>query len=185
MTAPALSFMEARDLMGGRFGTVDAPCPLCGPQRQARNQRLKSLRLWCSDPEFITFHCAHCEQRGWTSAIRAGRPQARSVDALTLLAEIQKRDNDETQERLSKAMSLWRRRRPIVRSAAETYLREVRGYRGRLPATLGFMSASAEYPPAMIGAFGVAREVAPGEIVIDETAIRGVHLTGRWMVQHG
>jgi hypothetical protein len=178
MTAPALALAEARDLMGGRFGTVDAPCPLCGPYRQtAVNQRRKTLRLWCSDPEFISFHCARCEQRGWASASRNPRPSVRSVDALKILADIQRRDNDETRERLEKALELWRRRRPIVRTVAETYLREVRGYRGLLPATLGYLAPSTGFPPAMIAAFGMATETLPGEMVIDDAAVRGVHLT--------
>lgn len=158
MPAAALSFDQARDLMGGRFGAVDVACPLCGPGRQsAVNQRRKTLRLWCSDPEFVSFHCVRCEQRGWTSALRATRPPARAIDAVKILAEIQQRDHDETQERLAVALSLWRRRVPIAKSPAETYLREVRGYRGPLPATLGLLPASAGFAPAMIAAFGLAR----------------------------
>jgi hypothetical protein len=178
MMAPALALAEARDLMGGRFGMVDAPCPLCGPSRQsAVNQRRKTLRLWCDDPEFVTFHCARCERRGWASTSRNSRPPARSVDALKILADIQQRDNDETRERLEIALSLWRRRLPIARSPTETYLRDARGYRGQLPATLGYLASSTEFPPAMIAAFGLATETAPGEIIIADTAIRGVHLT--------
>jgi hypothetical protein len=178
MMAPAISFDQARELIGGKFGGIDTPCPICGPQRQSRiNQCRKTLRLWCSDPEFISFHCARCEERGWVSMTRTARPQPRSVDALKILADIQKRDQDEAQERLSKALWLWQRRQPIERTAAETYLREARGYCGRLPATPGFLPASGEFPPAMIAPFGMATEIAPGKIVIDEAAIRGVHLT--------
>jgi hypothetical protein len=178
MTAPALSLMEARDLMGGRLGAVDAPCPLCGPYRQsAVNQRRKTLRLWCDDPEFVTFHCVRCEQRGWVSASRNTRPPARSVDAVKILADIQQRDNNETRERLEIALSLWRRRLPIGRSPAETYLRGARGYRGLLPATLGYLAPASGFPPAMIAAFGMATETGPGKIIIADTAVRGIHLT--------
>jgi hypothetical protein len=173
----AFTFADLCDLMAGRFGAADVACPLCGPHKSAAGQRRKTLRLWCDDPEFITFHCARCEQRGWASASRTARPQSRSVDALKILADIQQRDNDETRERLSVAMSLWQRRRPIARSVAETYLRDVRGFRGQLPITLGYLAAAGEFPPAMIAAFGMAREMAPGEIAIDDEAIRGVHLT--------
>jgi hypothetical protein len=175
---PALAFDQARDITGGKFGSVDAPCPMCGPQRRsATNQRRKTLRLWCSDPSFISFHCVRCGEQGWTSATNTTRPLVKSVDALKILAEIQRRDNDEARERLKVALSLWRRRVPIEATAAETYLREVRGYSGRLPATLGFLPASGDYAPAMIAAFGLARETLPGEIVIDDQAIRGVHVT--------
>jgi hypothetical protein len=178
MSAAALSFDQARDITGGKLGTIDAPCPLCGPQRQsANNQRRKTLRLWCNDPDFISFHCARCEQQGWASASHNSRPPARSVDALKILADIQKRDQDETRERLKVALSLWRRRVPIEGTAAETYLREARCYAGRLPGTLAFLPASGDYAPAMIAAIGMARETLPGELVIDDAAIRGIHLT--------
>jgi putative DNA primase/helicase len=38
-----------------------------------------------------------------------------------------------------RALTLWRRRQPIVGSVAERYLREARGYDGPIPATLGFL----------------------------------------------
>jgi hypothetical protein len=177
MNNAALSFDEARNLTGGKFGAIDVPCPLCGPQKSVIGSRRKTLRLWCSDPDYITFHCARCEQQGWTSAVRTARPPARSVDALKVLADIQQRDSNEARERLDKALSLWHRRLPIARSPAETYLREVRGYRGPLPATLGYLAPAGEFPPAMIAAFGMARETLPGEIAITEADIRGVHLT--------
>jgi hypothetical protein len=135
------------------------------------------MPIWCSDPEFISFHCVRCEQRGWSSASRIARPQARSVDAVKILAEIQRRDHDEAQERLSVALALWRRRVPIAKSPAETYLSEARGYRGALPATLGFLPASAGFPPAMIAAFGLAHETEPGSIAIDDAAVTGIHIT--------
>ncbi len=178
MTVAAFSFDQAREITGGKFGAIDAPCPLCGPQRQSSiNQRRKTLRLWCNDPNFITFHCARCEERGWTSPSNTARQPARSVDAPAIAAEIQRRENDEARERLKIAMSLWRRRVPSVRTIAEIYLRECRGYRGPLPATLGFLPASGDYPPAMIAAFGVARETLPGELMIDDAAVTGIHIT--------
>jgi Toprim domain len=173
-----LTFEQARDLTGCKFGVIDAPCPLCGPERRSSiNQRRKTLRLWCSDPEFISFHCARCEQRGWASALRNSRPASQSVDAFKILAEIQQRDDDETRERLGVALSLWRRRQLMAGTAAETYLREVRKYRGELPATLGFLPASAGFAPAMIAAFGLAHETEPGVLVINDDDVRGVHLT--------
>jgi Toprim domain len=175
---PSLSFDQARDLTGGKFGAVDAPCPLCGPQRRSvANRRRKTLRLWCADPGFISYHCARCGEQGWASNSDTARSAAPPVDLSAINAEVQRRDQDETRERLKVAMSLWRRRIPIDGTTAEIYLRQARCYGGRLPATLGFLPASGDYPPAMIAAFGLARETLPGEIVIDEGAIRGVHLT--------
>lgn len=177
-SAAALLFYQARDLTGGKFGAVDAPCPLCGPQRRsAANQYRKTLRLWCTDPSFISYHCARCGEQGWASNSDAIRSNAPPIDTLAIAAEVQRREQDETRERLKVAMSLWRRRTPIEGTAAETYLRQVRCYGGRLPATLGFLPASGDFAPAMIAAFGMARETLPGELVIDDAAVRGIHLT--------
>jgi hypothetical protein len=175
--AVALSFDQARDLTGGRFGAIDAPCPVCGPQRQSGiNQRRKTLRLWCTDPNFISYHCARCGEQGWASNSDAGHSVDPPVDTVAIAAEVQRREQDEARERLKIALSLWRRR-ILTSTALETYLRDARGYAGPIPATLGFLPASGDHAPAMIAAFGMARETLPGEIVIDDAAIRGVHLT--------
>jgi len=92
-------------------------------------------------------------------------------------AEAAERDRVHKAERLSKARWLWMQRRPIGGSIAATYLRGARGYGGPLPATLGFLPARGAYPPAMIAAFGFAREIDAGELVIRDNAVRGVHLT--------
>lgn len=177
-TATALSFDQASDITRGKFGAVDAPCPICGPQRHSgANQRRKTLRLWCTDPSFISYHCARCGERGWASNSDAARSAGPPIDAEAIAAEVQRREQVEARDRLKVAMSLWRRRVPIDGTAAETYLRDARCYAGRLPATLGFLPASGDFAPAMIAAIGMARETLPGEIVIDEAAIRGVHLT--------
>jgi putative DNA primase/helicase len=63
---------------------------------------------------------------------------------------------------------------PII----ERYLREARGYRGLIPATLRYLPPSEKYPePAMISAFGFASEPQPGLLAITEADITGVHLT--------
>ena len=46
-----------------------------------------------------------------------------------------------------------------------------------LPATLGFLPARGDHPPAMIAAFGLASEIEPGVLSIRVNAITGVHLT--------
>jgi hypothetical protein len=72
---------------------------------------------------------------------------------------------------------LWSEREPIIGSIAETYLRSARGYGGPLPATLGFLPARRNHPPAMIAAFGMANEVEPGLLTIHDQEFKGVHLT--------
>jgi hypothetical protein len=176
----ALSFDQARDLAGGKFGAVDAPCPLCGPHRRAANQNKKTLRLWCNDPAFITYHCVHCGEKGWTSDSAASRSTISvlsAAESATILAEVQRREQDEASERLKTSLRLWRQHQPLASSPAETYLRDFRGYTAGLPGTLGFLPAREDYPPAMIAAFGMAQETLPGELIIPDGAVRGVHLT--------
>ena len=82
--------------------------------------------------------------------------------------EMARRQADERQSRLHKALWLWRARQPIRGSIAELYLREARGYTGPLPQTLGFLPARGEYPPAMIAAFGIPTEPEPGVLSISD-----------------
>jgi len=175
----AISFDQLRDLTpAGRAGVVDAPCPLCGPDRRSSvNQRRKTLRLWCGDPGFISYHCARCGERGWASSSGVVRPSSPSRDSAAIREEINHRTLEEARDRLKVAISLWRRRIPINGTLAETYLRDARCYDGHLPATLGFLPASGDYAPAMVAAFGVARETSPGDLVIDDELVRGVHIT--------
>jgi hypothetical protein len=146
-------------LTGGRLGKHDVPCPECGPfKRAVRNQRRPVLRVYRIEDGFAGYHCARCGESG-------------------AAADAAERDRALRAERLSKANWLWCQRRPIAGSVAETYLREARGYGGPLPATLGFLPARGDHPPAMIAAFGLTREVEPGVIVIANKAVSGVHLT--------
>ena len=61
-------------------------------------------------------------------------------------------------------------------SPAEVYLRQHRGIQCQLPTTLGFLPAHEPHPPALIAAFGLAHELEPGVIAINEHAVMAVHL---------
>jgi hypothetical protein len=76
----------------------------------------------------------------------------------------------------AKALALWRRRRPVEGSVAERYLRQARRYGGPIPATLGFLPDSGQYPPSLIAAFGMADEPECGAAAITDGAVRAVHL---------
>jgi hypothetical protein len=91
--------------------------------------------------------------------------------------EIAGRQRTASSEQLKKARWLWSRRQEIAGTLGETYLREARGYRGPLPATLGYLPPRGEHLPAMIAAFGLAAEPEPGLLQIDDGAVRGVHIT--------
>jgi hypothetical protein len=162
-------------LTGGRFGTHDVPCPVCGPRKSAQGQRKRKLRVWRVEPSFATFHCVRCGDSGFAFNRDSAPPDP--VKLVKARTEAVERDRALRAERLSKARWLWSQRRPIAGSIAERYLREARGYGGLLPPTLGILLARGEHPPAMIAAFGLAHEVEPGVITIAESAVTGVHLT--------
>jgi Toprim domain len=163
-------------LTGGRLGTFDVSCPLCGPERPTVSKRQrKVLRVWSLAPGFTTFYCVRCDEKGY---LRDGSVSAPDTDAMARIrAEIAVRQRTASAEQLRKARWLWSRRQEIAGTPGETYLREARGYRGPLPATLGYLPPRGEHLPAMIAAFGLAAEPEPGLLQIDDGAVRGVHIT--------
>jgi Toprim domain-containing protein len=171
-----ISYAALKQTTEHHLGTSDIPCPLCGPDRRSENnRRRKVLRVWHIAPGFMTYSCARCGARGYARAQRAvhlhqervaeARVEEQQAAAATSAA---KRDN---------ARWLWSRRQLIEGTPAEIYLREARGYGGPLPATIGFLPGHGEYPPAMIGAFGLIDEREPGIISISDEAVAGIHLT--------
>jgi hypothetical protein len=177
MTATgALSLVDIDRLIGGRLGRHDVACPLCGPSRRdPANRRRKVLRIWRLDRGFAGYHCARCGENGSSRDPSTRRPDPAVIERAR--AEAAKRERLAAAERLSKARWLWSQRQPIVGSIAERYLREARGHRGALPPTIGFLPGRDGFAPAMIAAFGFAREIEPGVITIDDDAVHSVHLT--------
>jgi hypothetical protein len=108
-------------------------------------------------------------------------PAARTISPTErekIKAEVARREVLHAKTQLIKSVSLWRRRlAPAPGTPVHTYLRQPRGYGGKIPTTIGYLPASYDFPPAMITAIGMARETEPGELVIDDDAIRGVHIT--------
>jgi Toprim domain len=162
-------------LTGGKLGTHDVPCPLCGPCHSPQGQRRKVLRVWRVEPGFATFCCARCGEAGYVHDRHAPAPDPAKLTRLR--AEAAEHHRVHKIVRLSKARWLWAQRRPIECPIAERYLRERRRIKCPLPATLGFLPTRGEYAPAMIAAFGLAHEVEPGVIAIADDAVRGVHIT--------
>jgi hypothetical protein len=162
-------------LTGGRMGVFDLPCPMCGPAKsKVANQRKRTLRIWRVDPSFATYHCARCGETGY-----ARDRDGASIDPVKLArarADAAEHEREITVQRLDLALWVWNRRQPITGSIGEVYLRGARGYGGPLPPTLGFLPAWRDHPPAVLAAFGMAREIAPGEIAIDDDAVFGAHL---------
>jgi hypothetical protein len=175
MTTAGLDLDAIDRLIRGQVGTFDTACPFCSAFRSSpANRRAKVFRIYRTDHGFAGYHCVHCGESGY-----ARDSHATSLDPVTLAkarADAAERDRKHKAERLNKARWLWSQRKPVIGSFAETYLRTKRGIGCRLPATLGFLPAHGEYPPALIAAVGMPREVDPGVIAIDDDAVRGVHM---------
>jgi hypothetical protein len=173
---PSIAPDDVDRLTGGRLGTFDLPCPMCGPfKRTVRNQLRRVLRVYRIEPGFAGFHCARCGEKG--AVIDRGGTPPDPVKVEKARLEAADRDRTLKAKRLRVARWLWSVRKPIAGTIAEKYIRDVRGYSGPHPPTLGFLPPRYDYPPAIVGAFGLALECAPGEISIADAAVRGVHLT--------
>src|SRR6266481_100104 len=176
-----LSFDQLWDLTRGRLGVTDAPCPICGPDRRSpTNQRRKVLRIWCDDPAFLTYHCPRCPMNGYAASDAQIKAPSRMspTERERIRAEVAVREAAHAKIQRMKSVGLWRRGfEPAPGTPPHTYLRQVRCYGGKIPATIRYLPPSRDYPAAMIAAIGLARETEPGELVIDDDAIRGVHIT--------
>jgi Toprim domain len=159
------------------LGRYYATCPQCSHQRQKSNQLLKCLGITI-DEQGVKFGCNHC---AWTDGAfyRTAAGTARAVAVISARDQTiaEERRRRELAASRSKSQWLWASRKPLKDSIAEIYLRQCRGYRGPLPPTLGFLPARDDYPPAMIAAFGMARETEPGVLLIGNDDVTGVHLT--------
>jgi hypothetical protein len=80
-------------------------------------------------------------------------------------------------EQRRRARWLWSQGKPIAGTIAETYLREARGYRVSMPATLRFLPARGDHVPAMIAPFGIPSEPEPGRLTTADNEVVGVHIT--------
>lgn len=169
----ALDYDMLADLCNRKLGMHDVACPLCGPSRRSPvNRKRQVLRIWHREPGFASYCCQRCGAQGYARANGVeGHHQHlhRSDDGV---------GEDHAARQRQKAKGLWSRREPVVASPAEVYLRQVRGYGGPLLATLGFLPPTRpDHHPALIAAFGIAVEIEPGVIKIDNGQVQGVHLT--------
>jgi hypothetical protein len=70
-------------LTAGRFGIVDAACPLCAPMRRsAANRRRRTLRVWRDRPDFASYCCARCGTSGYARDERLAMRGGDAVGAL-------------------------------------------------------------------------------------------------------
>jgi putative DNA primase/helicase len=152
------------------------PCPLCGgTDRFAVNSK---LQVWncrgCGKGGKAIDLVMHVHGVDFREAVAflSGENTA-PKPALVRPAAGPRTDNGDNQE---KALALWRQRRPIVGTVAETYLREARECRGIIPPILGFLPARGKHAPSLIAAFGFATEPEPGVLSIADADVRAVHI---------
>ena len=161
------------------FGRHYTTCPQCSARRRKANQKLRCLGVTIED-DGVKFGCNHCQWTGggfYRAAERAA--PAAIVDPAALeraKAKAAERQRIAIAHSQTKVKWLWAQRQPIE-ATVKRYLREARRYAGPQPPTIGFLPATEMYPPAMIAAFGIARETEPGRLVIDDAAVTGIHIT--------
>lgn len=161
----------AEVLTGGkvkpRNGNYLVPCP-------AHDDSRPSLSL-CDGNRGLLVHCfAGCSPSDIFVAIRRRghkllEPGATAPQPVKGSSGYERRQRD-------KAAWLWGRRKPIIGTIAEHYLRE-RGIAGPLPTTLAFLPPlKPEHHPAMIAAFALVDEPEPG-VLGKPHDVGSVHLT--------
>lgn len=133
----------------------DTTCPACSTGRKAGHQRLPVLRVWCDADDYVTFHCVHCEIKGFAfrDGIRRELAPAERAKIERRRREAEARHCEAVAESHRKAAWLWQSSVPLPGTVAETYLRQARGIRCALPPALRLLPARGDHPPAMIAAF--------------------------------
>ena len=153
-----------------RNGNYLVPCP-------AHEDSSPSLSLRDGDRGLLVHCFGGCSPGDVYTAIR--RIDRGLLQPGDTAHEPVKGSADYERQQHEKASYLWSRRRRIIGTIAERYLREARHITGTLPATLAFLPPlKLEHHPAMIAAFGMFGEPEPG-IVEEPSAddVGSVHLT--------
>jgi hypothetical protein len=126
MTTPQFFHFDVLStLVGGRCGRFDVPCPACGPLcRAVSNRRRRVLRVWRNEPEFISFYCARCGQRGFAKDCESPTPALRDLERVKAraAAAVQRQHADLVQN-TARALAIWNDAQPICGTLAEQYLK--------------------------------------------------------------
>ena len=123
----ALSFEQLESFVGGHAGHVDVACPLCGPYcKSPSNRRRKVLRIWCDEPDFLTYSCARCGAQGYDHRyVHGGGGWSSRVDLRELArrrADADARAAQDVAHRQAGALRLWHEAGTIAGTLAEIYL---------------------------------------------------------------
>jgi phage/plasmid primase-like uncharacterized protein len=167
--ADSLAILARRGItLTGRRGWRCGPCPTCGGDDR-----------FAVHPGKGAFNCRGCGASGGSTidlvAFLDGLDARRNFQLIVdrIIAEskddapVDYDDEASDAEQHGKALSLWRRRRPIAGTIAEVYLR-TRGITGPLPETLAFLPpGKSDQHPALIAPFAIDLDAA----------VDSVHLT--------
>ncbi|MGF1619641.1 MAG: toprim domain-containing protein [Rhodomicrobiaceae bacterium] len=168
----ALAFDDLYRFCDGRAGKHDVACPICGPDRKAKANRVRPvLRVWLKPDGFATCICQRC---GFKSYAHEG--EAARISVRPPLRLVEKPEGDDTERNRRTANWLWRKSQPIKGTIAETYLRH-RGITCDLPPTLRFLPPYKEHKPAMIAPFALPSEPEPRRLEIAASDVFSVHRT--------
>jgi hypothetical protein len=154
------------------------PCAACG-----------GTDRFAIDSKRAIWNCRGCGKGGDAIALLMHVDGCSFADAVRILAgavpgepahdlRTTNRDagNDYARDQARKAAWLWDHRQSLEGSIAERYLREVRGYGGQIPPSLGFLPAREGRHPAMVAAFSMIAESEPG-VLAEPVDVAAVHLT--------
>lgn len=140
----------------------------------AHDDDIPSLSLRDGDKGLIVHCFAGCSPNDVYAAIR--RKDRNLLEGGQTAQKPVKGSSEYERQQHDKARWLWGQQRSIGGTIAETYLREARRYTGPLPPTLAFLPPWREHHPAMIAAFALVDEPAPGELGKPHD-VESVHLT--------
>jgi hypothetical protein len=169
MSAAHIAEVLAGHKVQGRGGNYSVRCP-------AHEDDSPSLSLRDGDHGGLLAHCfAGCKPSDVLAAIE--RKGYKLPESGQTAPEPAQGSSEYERRQREKARWFWSRRRPIIGTLAEKYLRQARGITCALPPTLAFLrSIKPEYSPAMIAAFAVVDEPEPSQLGTPSD-VDAVHLT--------